>query len=55
MVSKQKEKKLVDLFEKWSGETAQRIIALPGSGSDREYYRIVGVNKKAIAAYNPDK
>ena len=55
MVSKQKEKKLVDLFEKWSGETAQRIIALPRSGSDREYYRIVGIEKKAIAAYNPDK
>ncbi|MBE9509430.1 MAG: phosphotransferase, partial [Bacteroidetes bacterium] len=55
MVSKQKEKKLVNLFEKWSGETAQRIIALPRSGSDREYYRIVGIEKKAIAAYNPDK
>ena len=55
VVSKQKEKKLVDLFEKWSGETAQRIIALPRSGSDREYYRIVGIEKKAIAAYNPDK
>ncbi len=55
MVSKQKEKKLVDLFEKWSGETAQRIIALPRSGSDREYYRIVGIEKRAIAAYNPDK
>jgi len=55
VVSKQKEKKLVDLFEKWSGETAQRIIALPKSGSDREYYRIVGVDQKAIAVYNPDK
>jgi aminoglycoside/choline kinase family phosphotransferase len=55
VVSKQKEKKLVNLFEKWSGETAQRIIALPRSGSDREYYRIVGIEKRAIAAYNPDK
>lgn len=55
MVTKQKEKKLVKMFEEWSGEVAQRIIALPRSGSDREYYRIVGNEKRAIAAYNPDK
>ena len=55
MDRKQKETKLIRLFEKWAGETAQRIIALPGSGSDREYYRIVGIEKKAVAAYNPDK
>ncbi|MCX6150835.1 MAG: phosphotransferase [Ignavibacteriales bacterium] len=51
----QKDKKLIILFEKWSGEKSLNITALPLSGSAREYYRITGRNKTAIGVFNSDK
>jgi len=50
-----KEQRLIELFEKWSGERGDSINPLPPSGSYREYYRILGRTKTAIGAYNPDK
>src|SRR3989304_6706090 len=43
------------LYEKWSGEPAVEIKPFPLSGSNREYYRVIGRDKKAIAAYNPNR
>ena len=47
-------KKLIELFELWSGETAQNVNKLPQSGSSREYIRISGDRKSAIGTYNDD-
>jgi aminoglycoside/choline kinase family phosphotransferase len=44
-----------NLFQNWSGETAENIKALPASGSDRKYYRVSGKTKTAIAAFNPNE
>lgn len=46
---------LVELFEKWSNEEARSFVALPASGSYREYYRISGREKSALGVYNTDK
>ncbi len=46
---------LIKLFEKWSDETVVEFYKLPQSGSNRDYYRICGKNKKAIGVYNTDK
>ena len=46
---------LTNLFQTWSNEKAETIKALPASGSNRKYYRIIGETKTAIAAYNPNK
>ncbi len=54
-VKKHKEKLILDLFEQWSGSQADDIIAMPQSGSYREYYRIFGSNKTAVGVYNADK
>lgn len=50
-----KKQKIFDLYEKWAGEKVVKYEVLPPSGSYREYYRIEGKTKKAIAAYNHDK
>lgn len=47
--------KLTSLFEKWAKEDIESISLLPQSGSYREYYRIIGVTKKALGVYNTDK
>ena len=49
------EKNIKSLFESWSGEKIVSISAMPSSGSNRQYHRITGDKKKAIAAYNPDE
>lgn len=47
--------KLTALFEQWSDEKLATIKALPASGSDRQYYRMTGKTKTAIAVFNPNK
>ena len=47
--------KLKKLFQLWSGELPQNVIALPLSGSDRRYYRLSCRDKSAIGAWNPVK
>jgi len=45
---------LAQLFEKWSGETADLILPLAPSGSNRIYYRLQGKTKAAIGTYGVD-
>jgi aminoglycoside/choline kinase family phosphotransferase len=40
------------LFENWAKESVQSIQILPQSGSDRQYFRIKGTKKTALAAFN---
>jgi aminoglycoside/choline kinase family phosphotransferase len=47
--------RLADLFRKWEGNHPDNIIALPPSGSYREYYRLTYHNHSAIGVYNEDK
>lgn len=42
------------IFEDWARESVKEIITIPQSGSYREYYRIKGLKKTAIAVYNED-
>lgn len=49
-----KEKQLLQIFQDWAGQNALSINPLPPSGSYREYYRIKGSDKQALAVYNPD-
>lgn len=45
------------LFEKWSGETPVRVVALPGAGSDRRYFRVFPASKAiptVIGCVGPD-
>jgi len=44
---------IAKLFYNWCGEKPTKILSLPHSGSDRHYYRVLGRNSRAIAAYNP--
>jgi aminoglycoside/choline kinase family phosphotransferase len=46
---------IIQLFEDWSGESARSFTTLPPSGSYREYFRIQGREKSALAAYNTDE
>ncbi|MFP4064039.1 MAG: phosphotransferase [Bacteroidales bacterium] len=43
------------LFTEWCGCTAEQILPLPPSGSNRQYYRVRSGKYTAIAACNPDK
>lgn len=45
---------LARLFEKWSGETADLVLPLAPSGSNRIYYRLQGKTKAAIGTYGSD-
>ena len=45
---------LKELFEQWSGEAVGEMLALSANGSNRKYWRMVGVNKRCTAAYNAD-
>jgi len=44
----------MNLFEKWAGEKAHGISEMSSHGSNRDYYRISGKNKKAIGVHNDD-
>lgn len=48
-------KSIKNIFQNWSGEIAENIKALPPSGSDRQYYRVSGKTKTAIAVFNPNE
>lgn len=43
------------LFVEWSKEEPTSIVALPGSGSYRRYYRITGKSKTGMGVYNDDR
>ncbi|MFH2140948.1 MAG: RNase adapter RapZ [Bacteroidota bacterium] len=45
---------LIVLFEIWAKEVCISFIALPPSGSYREYYRLQGKTKKVVGVYNKD-
>jgi aminoglycoside/choline kinase family phosphotransferase len=45
--------KLSHLFQQWSGNKPDTIIALPPAGSDRRYWRLSKGNLSAIGAWNP--
>jgi aminoglycoside/choline kinase family phosphotransferase len=50
------QKKLIALFQAWSGESVTDLQALPPSGSYREYYRLIGDGEtRAIGTYNTDR
>lgn len=52
-MEKNRQQEIKRLFHNWCGEQPEQINPLPHSGSDRHYYRILGRNSSAIAAYNP--
>ncbi len=53
-MDKEKEEKLIHLFEEWSGSQVEELTKLAGSGSNRQYYRISGDNKTAIGVIGED-
>ncbi len=48
------ERVAINLFKEWTGQEPNSIIALPTSGSNRLYFRIIFGNETCIAAINPD-
>jgi len=46
--------KLSALYKSWSGEFPPSVTRLAASGSNRDYYRICGINGPVIGAYNDD-
>ncbi len=50
-----KKELLTDLYQRWSNEPVLEFTPLPPSGSYREYYRLKGAGKCAIAVFNTDK
>jgi aminoglycoside/choline kinase family phosphotransferase len=50
-----KRRLLVNLYQHWTDEPVLEIMPLPESGSYREYYRMKGKEKSAIAVFNSDK
>lgn len=46
---------LVKLFEKWAGEQVVAITPLPGSGSNRKYWRIGGTSRICIGTFGQDE
>lgn len=48
------EKAVVELYRNWSGQAPSRLIPLPPSGSNRQYFRLLGEGKPVIAAFNTD-
>lgn len=54
-LKKEIKKSLAELFIKWCGEELKEFKAMPGSGSYRKYFRVLGKTKSAIAVYNEDR
>ena len=42
---------LSSLFEQWAGVPVESVTALPGAGSNRQYYRITGGGQRAIGVF----
>jgi aminoglycoside/choline kinase family phosphotransferase len=53
MFSSQKE--ISNIFEKYFGQKPEIVSALPASGSNRQYFRIISNDKSAIATLNSDR
>ena len=51
-MNKERTENIQKLFKNWSGEESIHIEAMPQSGSDRQYFRVSGNTKQAIAVYN---
>jgi aminoglycoside/choline kinase family phosphotransferase len=45
---------LSSLFARWAGAPAERVAALPGAGSNRQYYRLSGGGKRAVGTFGSD-
>jgi len=54
-LNKEKEEKLIRLFEDWSGNRVLDIKKLAGSGSNRSYYRISGEKSSVIGVIGEDR
>jgi len=50
-----KTKSLVSIFKQYFNLDAEKVAALPRSGSYREYYRLRGKGKTAVGVYNYDR
>ena len=50
-----KTKSLLSIFKQHYKIDAEKVAALPRSGSYREYYRLIGKGKTAIGVYNYDR
>ena len=42
------------LFEEWAGEGLAEMHALAANGSNRRYWRMSGLSRRCIAAFNDD-
>jgi aminoglycoside/choline kinase family phosphotransferase len=54
MIQTHYQKGLENMFREWSGQDAESIELLPGSGSGRRYYRLKAGTFTALGAYNHD-
>ncbi len=45
---------LKELFKQWSGENCDEFLLLGANGSNRRYWRIKGVSRTCIGAFNED-
>ena len=43
-----------ELFEQWAGERCLEVRPLAANGSNRKYYRLIGVSKQCVAVKNDD-
>lgn len=41
-------KQLVELYQSWSGQEPVQVEKLPGAGSNRQYFRMWGVDGKTV-------
>jgi aminoglycoside/choline kinase family phosphotransferase len=46
---------LQELYQRWSGRSAEKILPFPAHGSNRQYYRILGSGGGVIGVFNPDR
>ncbi|MCX6283024.1 MAG: phosphotransferase [Bacteroidetes bacterium] len=48
------EEEIAKLYRSWSGSDALKIEKIAGSGSYRQYFRVIGASGSVVAAYNAD-
>jgi aminoglycoside/choline kinase family phosphotransferase len=46
---------LQELYQRWSGQSAEKIVPFSADGSSRQYYRILGGAGTAVGAFNRDR